>query len=81
MVQASTELKMNYDRAADVLYCSFGDPQPALSVEKDNGIVLRVNPETEQITGITIVNFFKRFADHPNQAVSVSLETEAQAVA
>lgn len=81
MVQASTQLKMNYDRSADVLYCSFGDPQEAISVEKENGVVLRLNPETEQIVGITIVNFFKRFAERPNEAVSVSLEPEPAAVA
>jgi len=80
MVQAANELKINYDRDADVLYCSFGEPQEAISVEADDGIIVRHNPETNAVVGYTIVNFFKRFADRPNQAVSVPLaETEAVA--
>jgi uncharacterized protein YuzE len=78
MVQAANELKMSYDRDADVLYCSFGEPQEAISVEADDGIIVRRNPETNEIVGYTIINFFKRFADRPNMPVSVPLaETEA----
>jgi uncharacterized protein YuzE len=78
MVQAATELKMSYDRDADVLYCSFGEPQEAISVEADEGIIVRHNPETNEVVGYTVVNFFKRFADRPNKSVSVPL---AEAVA
>jgi uncharacterized protein YuzE len=80
MVQASTELKMTYDRDADVLYCSFGEPQEAISIEANEGIIVRRNPETNEIVGYTIVNFFKRFADRPNKPVSVPL-SEIEAVA
>ena len=73
MVQASNELKINYDREADVLYCSFGDPQPALSVEQGNGVVVRMNPDTDEVVGYTIINFFKRFHEKPNETVSVGL--------
>ena len=52
--------KMRYDRDADVLYCSFGEPQEAISVETDAGIVIRHNPETNEVVGYTVVNFFKR---------------------
>jgi hypothetical protein len=73
MVQSAKELKLKYDRAVDVLYCSFGDPTPALSVEHEDGVVVRLNPDTEEIVGITVVDFFKRFAEKPNEAVSVPL--------
>lgn len=66
---------MKYDRDADVLYCSFGDPREAISVETQSGIIVRKNPENEEeIVGVTIVNFFKRFAEHPDRAVDVQLE-------
>ena len=65
---------MKYDRSADVLYCSFGTPVEAISVETSNGVIVRKNPDNEEVVGITIVNFFKRFAEHPNQAVDVELE-------
>jgi len=70
---------MKYDRDADVLYCSFGDPQEAISIETEKGIIVRKNPENDQVVGVTIANFFQRFADRPDQAVNVCLEEEAVA--
>ncbi|GAC1516492.1 MAG: hypothetical protein NVS1B11_37330 [Terriglobales bacterium] len=67
---------MNYDREADVLYCSFGEPQEAISIETEKGIIVRQNPATNEIVGYTVVNFFKRFADSPNKSVSIPLATE-----
>lgn len=46
-----------YDRTADVFYLTLGDPQPAISRELDNDILLRVHPESEQVIGLTILNF------------------------
>lgn len=74
MVQPSTKIQMMYDRSADVLYCSFGEPVEAIGVETSNGVIVRKNPENEEVVGITIVNFFKRFAERPNEAVDVELE-------
>lgn len=65
---------MKYDRDADVLYCSFGEPREAISVETQSGIIVRKDPENEEVIGITIVNFFKRFAENPNVPVDVPLE-------
>jgi len=66
---------MKYDRDADVLYCSFGEPREAISVETQSGIIVRKNPDNEKdIVGITIVNFFKRFAENPGVPVDVPLE-------
>ena len=67
------ELKMKYDREADVLYCSFGDPRPALSTEVGDGVVVRHDPTTDEVVGITIVDFFRRFAEHPEEPVYVPL--------
>lgn len=77
MVQTASELKIQYDRVADVLYCSFGPPREALSMEREGGVVVRVSPDTEEVVGITIVDFFKRFAERPNEAVSVPLAVSA----
>lgn len=75
MVQAATRIQMKYDRDADVLYCSFGDPREAISVETASGIIVRKNPDNEaEVVGVTIVNFFKRFAERPDEAVDVQLE-------
>ncbi len=77
MVQAANELNFKYDRAVDVLYYSFGEPRPALSVEHQNGVVVRLDPDTEEVVGITIIDFFKRFAEKPNELVSVPLAEAA----
>jgi len=43
------------------LYISFGKPEKAVSEEIDAHIILRRQPQTERITGITILNFSKYF--------------------
>jgi uncharacterized protein YuzE len=61
--QQLTQLTMQYDAASDVLYCAFGEPRSAIGVESDDqdGVVLRVDPQTDEIVGFTVVNFLKRF--------------------
>lgn len=78
MVRPPTKIQIKYDRSADVLYCSFGEPREAISVETESGIIVRKNPDDEQeIVGITIVNFFQRFAERPDEAVDVPLTETA----
>lgn len=54
------EMNLSFDPKADVLYCSFGEPREALSVEMDDGVVLRLNPDTDEVVGFTVVDFLKR---------------------
>ena len=52
-------LKIDYDRSADVLYISFGEPSEANdSIEVQDGIVCRL--KDSKLVGITITNFNKR---------------------
>ena len=55
-------LDIHYDPSADVLYCSFGPPQEAVGEETSDGVVVRRNPETNTLVGITVIGFLKRFA-------------------
>ena len=68
------ELKINYDPKADVLYCSFGDPRAAVSVETEEGIVVRLDPETEDVVGMTVLDFSKRFREHPGNILSFPIK-------
>lgn len=54
--------KMNfeYDEEADVLYASLGEPAPAESIDFDNGIILRLDPNSKKYVGFTIVNYMDR---------------------
>ena len=48
---------MSYDRKADVIYISFGKPRKAVSEEIDPYVLVRRDPKTKEILGITITNF------------------------
>lgn len=50
-------VEIAYDEAADVLYISIGSARPAVAVETNNGALMRVDPETDELVGITIPDF------------------------
>lgn len=45
------------------MYISIGSPKEAISKEVNDDILVRVQPETEEIVGFTILNFAERFSD------------------
>ena len=55
------EVQFHYDREADVLYLSVGKPQKAKTIEIGEDFVLRLNPKSGQVVGMTIINFSKHF--------------------
>jgi len=73
MAKQEIEFKMKYDATADVLYCSFGEPRVAVSEEQDEGVVVRKDPENDQIVGMTVIDFVKRFSERPNTYLSFPL--------
>jgi uncharacterized protein YuzE len=58
---STSELILDYDQEGDVLYASLGPPQPAISDEIDDDILLRYCPPSPQVVGITILNFRRHF--------------------
>ncbi len=54
-------LKVSYDGVSDVLYISFGDPRPGIATEVNGGDLVRTDPETNDVIGITIIDFRERF--------------------
>lgn len=55
------ELMFGYDKEADVLYISLGKPQKGMRyIEQDPNLVIRVDPATKEIVGITIIDFLKK---------------------
>ncbi len=46
----------DYDDKADVLYISFGKPKKAICIEKSMNVLMRFDPITNDLVGITIVN-------------------------
>ncbi len=56
-----------YDREADVLYITIGEPQVAISRELENDVLVRVQPDTGKIVGMTVLNFVSRFSTLKNE--------------
>ena len=49
------EVKLSYDDEADVLYISFGEPEPADDADvTEQGVVIRLRQD--KIVGLTILN-------------------------
>jgi uncharacterized protein YuzE len=51
-----TKINWDYDADADILYISFGNPKNAEGVDIGEGTIIRIEPNTQEITGITILN-------------------------
>ena len=51
---------ISYDSEADVLYVSFGRPRRAEGIDIGDGTILRIDPETQEVVGITLLDFRKR---------------------
>ena len=63
---------IDYDDSADVLYISFGNPRPGIAVEVNDGDLVRVDPYTDEIVGITLLDFKERNANKTRQKNSGS---------
>jgi uncharacterized protein YuzE len=55
---SSESVSFSYDKDADVMYISFGSPKACRSTEVE--AVVRVDPNTNQLNGITIINFKRK---------------------
>ena len=55
MVEKPEQVSWEYDKEADVLYISFGKPQPALSMDMGSGIVARYLEKSHKLVGFTLV--------------------------
>ncbi len=56
-----SKLIVSYDRKADVAYLSFGEPKPSVTEELDDYVLVRRDPKTREIRGVTIINFRRYF--------------------
>ena len=65
-------VEYSYDRMADVLYISFGPPVPAVAVQVEDWLALRISLQPPVIVGMTVVGF-KRIFEKINRYVEQEL--------
>ncbi len=62
MIGMNDLMQIAYDHEADMLYLSVGVPRRAISREIGDDVLLRVDPNTGDVVGLTILNLSTR--DH-----------------
>lgn len=64
------ESKVVYDDSADVLYISLGESHPGTTEEIGDSVFIRRDSDTDNIVGITILNFKRKNEFNPNYATA-----------
>lgn len=57
----ANELRFNYDAEGDILEISKGKPRRAISKDLGDDVWLKVDPQSGEILGFTILSFVRRF--------------------
>jgi uncharacterized protein YuzE len=60
------QFELSYDRDADVLYGSIGSPRPADTYEEEEGLLLRKDPKSQELVGVTILDYEAHFRQLPD---------------
>jgi len=60
IIEQKENLIWNFDAEADVLYISSGKPKNAVSLDIGEGTILRFDPDTNDVIGVTILNISRR---------------------
>jgi uncharacterized protein YuzE len=55
------KLRYHYDREADIMYFYFDRPRKAKTIELNDDFLLRLDPATEEVVGLTVTSFSRHF--------------------
>ena len=56
IAEKKDKIKWDYDAEADVLYISFGNPMNEEGADIGEGTIIRIQPDSKEIVGVTILN-------------------------
>lgn len=71
----SSQVYYYYDREGDVFYLSQGKPSPRdRSIETDDDVIMRTDPNTGAVRGFSIINFSKRLPKQRAEFVRLPVE-------
>ena len=54
-------MKIVYDSEADVLYVTRGTPEYTDYIEHSDNVILRLDPDTKRLVGVTVIDFSQHF--------------------
>lgn len=66
-------LTFSYEPSSDELNIHVGEPRAALSKEIDDEVYLRLDPDTREVVGLTVLNFRARFGRGKAAPLSLAL--------
>ncbi|UCB57523.1 MAG: DUF2283 domain-containing protein [Candidatus Omnitrophota bacterium] len=76
--KTASQLRISYDKEADVLYLSIGAPKKAISDIEENGVIIRRDPNTNHVLGLTIIDFARNFSTEKAKLISPHLFGQLQ---
>ncbi|MFW6134197.1 MAG: DUF2283 domain-containing protein [Elusimicrobiota bacterium] len=60
ILEEHKKIKWDYDEEADVLYISLDKPQPAVSTDIGEGVIVRYDEKKNEVVGITLMGLKER---------------------
>jgi uncharacterized protein YuzE len=60
IAEMKDKIKWDYDAESDVLYISYRNPQNAEGVDIGESTIIRIQPDSKEIIGVTILNPYHR---------------------
>ena len=73
IAEQQKNLDWEYDAEADVLYLSFGEPKNAEGVDIGEGIIVRIDPQTKEVVGLTIIGLNQRMLGILRRKIWISM--------
>ncbi|MGK7873580.1 MAG: DUF2283 domain-containing protein [Xenococcaceae cyanobacterium] len=80
ILEYSTKITGYYDKEADVLYLSLGEPRDAIAVDISDSVLARYNEESQTLVGITLIGLKQRILKELNHKLYVAPHTEGWVV-
>jgi uncharacterized protein YuzE len=80
IIEDSPTITGFYDKEADVLYISLGEPRKGVAVDISDGVIARYNENSETIVGITLIGLRQRVLKELNHKLHVAPHPNGWAV-
>ena len=63
ILERPTTITWDYDKDADVLYLSVGEPRPAVGMDIGEGVILRYDETRREVVGLALIGLRARLLE------------------